>query len=242
MRETGAERPPTSKARVRFWLLVTATVCALVAGAINVLAPYLTGDGSPIPAGRPVAVPTFDGDPFVSARNPIGPLDPSGDSLAHRPSDLGLIGAVYTDYTLRTQSMGLPGVPFTFIVPETWGCEESVVTPSHTVQRCADRIVERGAPQLELEVDRCPSGCSDADRAAVEKSLRHQVERFFPDPYATLGTETVAGRYYLTAVDVFTVNPEEPLQWVVVAQADSIPADAAIVQRIVNDIYGQTRV
>jgi hypothetical protein len=227
---------------VQFWLSAASTVFLVLLGIVNLTRLHPTTSDAAIPAVSPTVVPGLDGEPFVAAGHPIGPLGPSGDPVAHRSSALALVGAAYTNVKIpATQLMALPGVPFTFIVPETWGCQAALGTPTRTVHHCADRLAGSGGPGLDLDVERCPASCSEADRVAVEKRLHHQVRQFL-DPYVSLGAETTNGRYYLTVVDIFTVSPEEPLGWIVVAQADSASADNQIVQRIVNDIYGQTRV
>jgi hypothetical protein len=226
-----------------FWGLLTWAVLMGALGVSTLVDHYSPPRDAPIPTATPITVTVSGGDPFVTARHAIGPLDPSGDPVAHRPNHVGLVGAVYPNYSEQLQPMALLGVPFTFVVPETWACEPSVVTPTHAVQHCADRLPGPAPPELNLEVDRCPVSCTDADRATVVARLHHPVQNFPADEGATsFGTETVNGRYYLRMVDEFTVSPDEPLGWIVVAQADSVPADTAVVQRIVNDIYAQTRV
>jgi hypothetical protein len=236
-----SERRTWRKGPVGFWIRITLLSFIVLLNVADLVLPYLRGD-DPIPAAPAITVSGLDGSPFVTARHPIGPLDPSGHALTHRPSGgLDITGAAYDDPSTGTQPMALPGVPFTFLVPETWACETTLVKPTSTGYHCANRVTAAGAPVLDLEVERCPASCAGAERAVVEAQLRRRVHGYWWDQYASLDDQVVNGRYYLTVVDLFTVSTDEPLGWILAIQADSTPPDAAIIQCIVNDIYNQTR-
>jgi hypothetical protein len=230
--ETAPAKPRRGIGTVPYWILIVLMAILLVYGALTLLRPEMSASTTPIPPASPTTVPTLAGDAFVSARHPIG----SGGG--HRVSGLGLIGAVYPDAVVDGQSMTLPGVPFTFIVPSAWQCGATTVVGVTAAFRCAPGD---GGPQLTLYLRHCPTTCADADRVALEDHLQIPPRLSAIDAYTHAGDQTVDGRYSITLLDTFTVTAAEPLRWLVVAQADASPADAATVQRVINDIYAQTR-
>jgi hypothetical protein len=234
--ETAARTPDRRPGRFWLWYGILLAALLLLVSIGFVALQHLRADDR-IPAAPQITVSDLAGGSFLSARQPIGPLGPSGQAVAHRASPLGLGGDVYTDPAQGTQPMALPGVPFTFLVPQSWGCD----TTTAPVHHCADPAAGADSPALDLQVEHCPASCS-ADRAAIEKHLPYPVLPFYKDPYASVGDQSVNGqRYYRTLVDVFTVSADEPLRWLVVVRATASPDDGVIIQRIVNDIYAQTR-
>jgi hypothetical protein len=215
---------------VRYWSFVVFMVIQLVVGVGNLV--LLFGRTASIPTASQITVPPLDRAPFVSARYPIG------STATHRAGGLGLLGAVYPDTVAGGQSMTLAGVPFTFIVPSGWQCVATTGVGATAAYGC---MATGGGPKLTLFVRHCPMACAMVDRAILERPAPPPALTTL-DAYTQFGEPSVDGRYAMIIVDVFTVSVAEPLQWLVLAKADGAPADIAAVQRVVNDIYNQTRV
>ena len=186
-----------------------------------------------IPAAAPTVVADLPGSPFISP-------DPVILPAKHRDSPRkSLAGPTFNEED-RTVDMKL-GLPFTFTTPRTWSCLAATVGLDAKAWRCIDLNAGSERPQLDLVCRHCPGACTEAHRAEVNAQMKHQPPYPIANSSGTRFVEhTVDNRYMLTVDRVFASPPGGPADWVVVIQATARPADAASVQKIVNDIYSQT--
>ena len=185
-------------------------------------------DVEPIPASEPTTVAELSGTPFVSPSRVVQPL-------SHKAIRQALVGPTFVAGD-ETREFRLRDVPVTFLAPNTWGCLRGTAG-TLPAWRCIDEHMQ-GSPTLDIVVNSCGIRCEEAHHGPPVTSLIHQAKLTRRDATTRYAEETVNGRYVLT-VDLVFANAGE--QWVIAAQAIGAPAQAPVVQRILNDIYSQTR-
>jgi hypothetical protein len=179
----------------------------------------------PIPQATPTSVADLAGDPFVS---------PSAiPSRAPHRTGPALVGAVFGAAD-STREMRLSGLPFTFVTPHSWGCLKGTVTVPAEAWRCIDEHAGAGRPQIDLVVRRCAAACTAAQRAELDTILDHPAQFKVRDAATRWAEQTVGGRYVLAVNATFA-------DWQLLVEATAAPADAPTLQKIVNDIWAQTR-
>jgi hypothetical protein len=207
------------------WSLAAFLVLVLAALAAVRLLPWWHERPQAVPHATPTHVADLAGDPFVSPS-----VIPS--RAPHR-SGPALVGAVFGAGD-STREMHLSGLPFTFVTPHSWGCLKGTVTVVADAWRCIDEHAGDGRPQLDLVVRRCAGACTEAQRAELDTVLDHPAVFKVRDAGTRYADRTIDGRYVLTVDATFA-------DWQLLVEATAAPADTATLQKIVNDIWAQTR-
>jgi hypothetical protein len=70
--------------------------------------------------------------------------------------------------------------------------------------------------------------------------LSHPATYRVRDAATRFAEQTVGGRYVLAVNRVFAAPAGGQAGWQVLLEAEAQPADAAVIQKIVNDIWAQT--
>jgi hypothetical protein len=143
-----------------------------------------------------------------------------------------------------TRTISLKGVPFSFRVPQSWGCLLLSYDPTSTVVSCIDDTFKGDQrPRVRLTFRACPSGCS----ATQQRQNRADIETFgkrwtAPDNQSTYAeaknvtTSIGAGRYVLVVSRFFHGKPGGQLDRQLVVTASGGADRAGQVQQIVNDV------
>jgi hypothetical protein len=215
------------------WVLAGLLILALLSLSLTALLPWYLSRPRAIPSATPTSVADLAGDPFVSAA-PIPPR-PAHRSGAAQPLVSAVFGA-----TDATRKMDLPGLPFTFLTPSSWGCLTGSVTVSAQAWRCIDEHAGTDRPQLDIVVRHCAAACTEAQRAELDTLLTHPATYQVRDTATRYAERVVDGRYVLTLNRVFTVVARGAADWQLLVEAEAAPGDAATVQKIVNDVWSQT--
>jgi hypothetical protein len=199
-----------------------------------VLVPWYLGRPGKIPAAAPTVVAELTGAPFTTPEPLIRPA-PHRDS----PRE-SLTGPMFVAQDGKVD-MKLRGLPFTFLTPRSWGCLAASVGVDAKAWRCIDESAGPARPQIDLVLRHCPDVCTEAQRAEVNRAMKH------PPTYVAAREanirfieRTVDGSYVMTVDRIFASSAGGLKDWLIVIQATARPADKSTVQKIVNDIYSQT--
>jgi hypothetical protein len=224
--------PVPARVRRGNWFLILVTLLEVLLLILVAALPWYLFRPESISPAPSTQVPALTGQPFVSPSPKVHP--------PNRPSSgKGIVGAAYTQAD-DVREMMLLGLPFAFDVPSSWGCL-GAKSPNAAAWRCIDEQGGAQRSQVDLRLRHCPGPCTQAQRAEVGEGLAYGSKATVIDPATRVSEGTVAGRYYLTLDRVLSPPPAGPGEWVVVVAARAEQADASTVQKIVNDIYVQTR-
>jgi hypothetical protein len=222
--------------RARLWAARVGLAIVAVLGLAMVAAslmPWYFSRPRKIPHSAPTNVAALAGDPFVSPE-PVVPSQP------HRewPRE-ALVGPVF-EAGAGTREVKLDGLPFTFVVPRSWGCLRATVPVNAAAWRCVDEQAGQGRAQVDVAVRHCPGPCTGEQRAETDRAVTDLPIDRTRDAATRFGEHTVDGRYVLAVDRVFATSAGGAAEWLLVVEARARPEDAATVQKIVNDVYSQT--
>ncbi|SDT15522.1 hypothetical protein [Actinoplanes derwentensis] len=204
--------------------------------------PVSTTDPATVPpstAAEPSAVPS-------SAASPAAPA--AGKPTLRPTPARTLVGPSYSTRD-RTYTMAIPGVPFAFRVPSTWGCLKGKIdVPGATAWVCVDEgdPFDASAPEpdrgkrMQFMLRPCPGTCDNADVVTLSRDWFDDgaKAKFVDDRTAYVETARNAdGRYTLDMSHFITVA--DGSKWQVAVGVHSQPESKSLVQKLVNDMLTQ---
>jgi hypothetical protein len=220
-------------------------VLCLAGGAVGAVVFFQAG-GTADPSASP-----SDGRWGQPMDHPMPSASPTGQpkpnvSPAPEPPVKGSWPASWKKFTSadKTRTISLNGVPFSFRVPESWGCLLLSSDATTTVVSCIDDAFQGDQrPRVRLTFRACPSGCT----AAQQRQGRADIETFgqrwtAPDSQSTYAeaknvtTSIGTGRYVLAVSRFFHGKPGGPLDRQLVMTASGGADRAGQAQQIVNDV------
>ncbi|WP_163509332.1 hypothetical protein [Fodinicola acaciae] len=222
-------------------------VLCLAGGAFGAVLLTQSGSGDPStdPSdarwGAPMDHPMPSGTPSATPSQPAPSVSP-----APEPPTKGGWPASWKKFTSadKTRTISLRGVPFSFRVPDSWGCLLLSSDATTTVVSCIDDQFQGDQrPRVRLTFRACPSGCA----AAQQRQQRADIETFgqrwiAPDSQSTFAeaknvtTSIGTGRYVLAVSRFFHSKQGGPLDRQLVMTASGGADRAGQDQQIVNDV------
>lgn len=246
-----AAAPPRSRPMLPLMIVIgLVVVLCLAGGAFGavLLTQAGTADPSASPSdgrwGAPMDHPMPSGSPTPSS-TPSSTPKPSV-SPAPEPPTRGSWPASWKKFTSadKTRTISLKGVPFSFRVPQSWGCLLLSYDPTSTVVSCIDDSFKGDQrPRVRLTFRTCPSGCSATQQRQGRADLETFGQRWTaPDPQSTYAeannvtTSIGTGRYVLVVSRFYHGKAGGQLDQQLVLTASGGADRAGQVQQIVNDV------
>ncbi|MGH3679638.1 MAG: hypothetical protein ACRDT2_05170, partial [Natronosporangium sp.] len=225
------------------WLLGAVGVVLLVLVAATAIAgvqAVVTTDPRPTPTG-PAADPDQPGQPG----SPGQPVQSDPDLPGLRQlSPVSLLGSTF-DAGEPARTMAFVGWPFAFRTPPGWHCFEERLdrVPTGDFYQCQP---EQDDPDQLVAVLlwQCPTSCTEGEQQEMLATWLDQPEaatRSAATPTAYVETGRNRDGYYTVDLGHFAAaEPEGPLRWMVGVYVEAPVPRRADVQKVLNDIVGQS--
>jgi hypothetical protein len=211
--------------------IVGAVIAVLAVGAV--VASRVHADGVAIPGATPTTIGPLTGDQFVSPQPIVSPLPYRTQAVAP------LVGTAGQPADARVQTVALRGSPFSFHADGEWLCADANRGIDVNAFVCVKGPSQADTAFVHFAVWLCPGPCTGADRTRTGAAVRTSTPPFVArNPTLSVAEQTVDGTYHLDVDLVFAVGQEN---WVLELQAAGPGPDTAELQKLTNNIYGQTR-
>lgn len=190
--------------------------------------------------GRPGDPAT--GPPVAGSPGPTGADQDLPELRAVEP--VGIVGPTFGEGE-PSETMALVGWPFAFRVPAGWQCHEEHLDeiPSGDYYQCHDDP-EEPEQLVAVMLWVCPTTCTDAEQEEMLTTWLDEPEvavRLDPAPTAYVETgRNRDGNYSVDLVHFAAAEPGGPLRWLVAVYIESPVPSRADVQKVLNDIIGQS--